>query len=298
MTFSIVAVDRENMEVGFAIASCVWNAGQVCSAKCEVGAIASQAQGNLQFLPLYFKKLEDGKTLQEILRDFKSVDENIEKRQIGLVTFEGESLAFTGTNCTPWAGHKIGKDYACQGNILTGSEVIDCMAEAFEKTEGMLVERLFAALQAGDNAGGDRRGKVSARVLVEKKGMGVFSDTFLDLNVEAHEEPVREVGRILNIGKIVYKGWKLMSRANKANRDDKEAILMELDSLMEYKESSAFIDFYSFLGDEYLKLNQREKAIAAYRKVLSISPGMGELFKLQSDNNEMPADIVKELLSK
>ncbi|TFG29632.1 DUF1028 domain-containing protein [Candidatus Thorarchaeota archaeon] len=297
MTFSIVAIDQEKREVGFAIASCVWDAGIVCSAKCEVGAIASQAQGNLQFLHVFFQKLGEKLSLERTLDHFKTIDDQIESRQIGMVTFGGETLAFTGKKCTPWAGHRIGKNYACQGNILTGPEVIENMVEAFESSEGMLAERLYAALQSGDDAGGDRRGKVSARILVEKKRMGVFNDTFLDINVEAHNEPVKEVGRILDVGKHVYRAWLLMRDVSKSEEGKKIGHLEKLEQLIGYREESAFIDFFSFLGDEYLKLGQRKRAMKYYQRVLRISPGMKDLYKIQRESNEMPADVVDELLN-
>ena len=296
MTFSILAIDPENDEVGFAIASCVWDAGVVCSAKCETGAIASQGQGNLRFLPLFFEKLREGLSLEDTLDHFKSIDEEIQSRQIGMVKFERESLAFTGENCTPWAGHRTGRNYACQGNILTGHEVVDDMVDAFEESEGMLAERLYAALQAGDDAGGDRRGKVSARLLVEKRGMGVFDDTFLDINVEAHREPVREVGRILDVGKRVYSAWLLMRDVNKTGGEGKTKYLQELESLIGHRDESAFIDFHSFVGEEYLKLGQRQRALDQYRRVLRISPGMADLYRLQAESNDMPVDVVEELL--
>ena len=127
--------------------------------------------------------------------------------------------------------------------------------------------------------------------------MGVFNDTFLDINVEAHEEPVREVGRILDVGKHVYGAWLLMSKVDKTEGEKKREILENLESLIGEREDSAFIDFLSFLGDEYLKLNQKDNAMKYYRRVLEISPGMRDLYKLQKESNEMPADIVDEILN-
>ena len=200
MTFSIVAIDKKNKEVGFAIASCAWNAGLVCRAEPEVGVIASQAQGNIVFLKEFFEQLEKKKSLEEIMHHFKEIDEKIEHRQIGMVTFKGDSFSFTGEKNAYWAGHKTGKDYACQGNILVGSEVIEQMSSAFEKTDGSLTERLYAALKAADEAGGDSRGKQSARLLVKKIGARKdISDVLIDITIEDHAEPVKEVGRILDV---------------------------------------------------------------------------------------------------
>jgi len=123
MTFSIVAIDKQKKELGFAISSCAFNSGLVCQAEAEIGVIASQAYGNLAFLPLFFEKLGEKKTLRSILIDFKKTDTEIEYRQIGMITSEGEKLAFTGKKCSFWCGHKTGEDYSCQGNILVGSKI-------------------------------------------------------------------------------------------------------------------------------------------------------------------------------
>jgi uncharacterized Ntn-hydrolase superfamily protein len=143
MTFSIVASDKDNKEVGFAIASCTWNAGSVCTAKAGIGAVASQAQGYFKFHGEFYEKLSEGKTLPEIHDHFKSIDDNIENRQVGLVTADGKAYAFTGNECGNWAGELVGEGYAVQGNILTGPEVIEAMAKAFEESEGTLVELVY-----------------------------------------------------------------------------------------------------------------------------------------------------------
>jgi uncharacterized Ntn-hydrolase superfamily protein len=131
MTFSIVAIDRQERETGFAIASCAWNSIQVGLAKADIGSIVSQAVGNRVFRDLFFEKLGENKSLEEILEHFREIDDNIEKRQVGMITMDGRSLSFTGEKCAHWAGHRIGGDYACQGNILVGSEVIDAMTKSF-----------------------------------------------------------------------------------------------------------------------------------------------------------------------
>ena len=145
MTFSIVAIDRDKGETGFAISSCCGDAGQVCAARPE-GAITSQAKGNVGFLREFFDKLNQGLTTEQIMRYFRETDPDIEARQIGMITITGDNTAFTGKECSYWCGHKTGGNYACQGNILVGPEVIDAMATAFEESQGPLYERLFTAL--------------------------------------------------------------------------------------------------------------------------------------------------------
>jgi len=134
MTFSIVAVDVRSGETGFAISSCSWDSGRVGLAEAGVGSIVSQARGNMAFRSLFFEKLDDGMSLEQILAHFRETDEEIESRQVGMITLDGEALSFTGEKCAYWAGHKTGEDYACQGNILVGPEVVERMTEAFTTT--------------------------------------------------------------------------------------------------------------------------------------------------------------------
>ncbi|MGC9781172.1 MAG: DUF1028 domain-containing protein [Candidatus Heimdallarchaeota archaeon] len=289
MTFSIVGIDKENKEVGFAIASCSWNAGLVCRAIAEKGVIASQAQGKSTFLAVFFEQLEKNKTLSEIMDHFKEIDENIENRQIGLVNFEGDTFAFTGDKCSHWAGHKTGKDYACQGNILVGPEVIDKMTFAFENTEGSLTDRLYSALQAGDNAGGDARGKQNARVFVAKIGGGITrSDIVIDITIEDHDEPIKEIGRILNIRKNLMTIWKLYSEFQKADDEEKLVILDKAGKFLEDKEEARYLDIWTSIGYEYLELGIEDKAIYYFKKALEISPRMVASFEKSAEKNKLP----------
>jgi uncharacterized Ntn-hydrolase superfamily protein len=246
--------------------------GWIC--EVNIGAIVSQAQGNMEFLPLFFEKVEEKWNLEDILTHFKSIDDNIESRQIGMVTLKGESLSFTGSKCFR-GNQKSGEGYACQGNILTSPSVIEAMAEAFEKTDGSLTRRLYTSLQAGDEAGGELRGKMSARVWIEKKRDNPLTDTLIDFVVEDHREPVREIGRLMNLRDDIYKAWGLMSKVSSSS-ESKVALLEELETFLEDKEDRAFLDFFEFLGDEYLKLGKREKGISVYRKYKSISPKIAE----------------------
>ncbi|MDF1538454.1 MAG: DUF1028 domain-containing protein [Candidatus Thorarchaeota archaeon] len=295
MTFSIVAIDRENNEVGFAIASCTWDAGMVGTAKAEVGAICSQALGYFKFHSMLYERLAKKMTMAEILEDFKKDDMNIENRQIGMISFEGAPLSFTGAKCGHWAGHKIGENYACQGNILTGPEVIEKMAEAFEKSEGMLAERLYAALQAGDDIGGDIRGKISARVLVKKKGYGL-EDTYIDFTIEDHDEPVREIGRLLAVRRKIFGAYLRQMSVVEAEGGAKVIALESMEEYLSDKIDKTVVDYHSFVGDTSLELGFQDMAIAAYRRVLSISPNLVRYFETQKQSGKMPADVVDAIL--
>ncbi len=269
MTFSIVASDPEKREVGFAIASCFWNAGQVGLALAGKGAIVSQAQGNWDFIPTFFEKLDENLTLENILDTFRESDENFENRQIGMVTADGTSLSFTGEKVFS-AHQRKGFNYACQGNILTSPNTVDAMANAFENTNGTLTRKLYTALQAGDDAGGEMRGKMSARVYVVRvwdKPVPVN-----DYTIEDHPEPVREIGRLMELKNNIITAWQLTEAIS--DSDDKQVAIEELEQFLADKEDRAFLDFHQSLAESYLEIGERENAIERYKIFVRISPKM------------------------
>ena len=296
MTFSIVAVDKEAKEVGFAIASCCWDAGQVCMAQAEVGAIASQASGNMAFLKPYFDKLTEGIRLPAILDQFQEMDDAIETRQIGMVSFDGAALSFTGDQCSTWAGHIQGDDYACQGNILVGPEVIAEMAQAFERETGPLYVRLLAALTAGDTAGGDVRGRQSARLAVKKKGYGQpGTDTFLDIAIEDHAQPVQEVERILGVGGTLMQILGLLGTFGQAEDSDKLGILDELRTLLDDRRDCRYLDWWESLAMAYHQIGELDRAVASFRTYLDINPAMDGVLKDNASRGLLPIDLARQL---
>ncbi|MBI3409330.1 MAG: DUF1028 domain-containing protein [Planctomycetes bacterium] len=199
-TFSIVAFDPERNEWGCAVASKVIAVGSMVPfAKARVGAVATQASVNVKHGPDGLDLLAKGMSAQEALDALKESDKNIEVRQLGLIDAKGNAVSFTGKKCITWAGHKTGTNYACQGNLLAGEAVVNDMAKAFEEAKGPLAWKLMAALEAGDKAGGDKRGKQSAAILVvrEKGGPNGQNDRAIDLRVDEHKDPIPELARIL-----------------------------------------------------------------------------------------------------
>jgi uncharacterized Ntn-hydrolase superfamily protein len=201
-TFSIVAYDPDKLEWGCAVASKYLGVGNVVPhGKAGVGMVATQASVNIAHGPNGVELLAKGMTAEEALKALKESDPKIEVRQLGLVDAKGNAATFTGSKCTPWAGGKTGKYYACQGNILAGEQVVNEMVKAFEETQGPLAWRMMAALEAGDKVGGDKRGKQSAAILVvrDKKGPNGIGDRYLDFRVDDHKEPIPELARILTL---------------------------------------------------------------------------------------------------
>jgi uncharacterized Ntn-hydrolase superfamily protein len=200
-TFSLVAYDPDRKEWGAGVASKYLGVGGVVPfARAGAGAVATQSFVNITLGTKGIELLESGKSAEETLKELKASDKGIERRQLGIVDRKGEAVTFTGKRCFAWAGGKTGRYYACQGNILKGEGVIDAMVKAYEANpQWPLAWRLHAALEAGEKAGGDTRGKQSAAVLVvrEKGGPNGFGDRAIDLRVDDHESPVQELARIL-----------------------------------------------------------------------------------------------------
>lgn len=201
-TFSIVAWDPETGDYGVGVQSKYFAVGDVVPfAWAETGALATQARGNPvhgnQALELLRRGLSADAVLERLMRD----DQHRDSRQVGLVDGKGRAASYTGNECLPWAGGLIGDHYAVQGNLLAGPEVVEAMAAVFEASDGDLATRLVYALAAGQAAGGDARGRQSAAVLVVRKGAGYLglNDRHIDLHVEDHPTPIRELKRLLDI---------------------------------------------------------------------------------------------------
>lgn len=138
---------------------------------------------------------------RETIDALVAADKRAETRQVGIGDGKGEAAAFTGKKCGEWAGEKVGKHHVCLGNLLKGEEVVEAMSAAFEQTKGRLARRMIAAMEAGEKAGGDKRGKQSAAILVvrEKGGYLGFDDRAIDLRVDDHTQPIQELARILKL---------------------------------------------------------------------------------------------------
>lgn len=212
-TYSIVAFDPASGDLGVAVQSKYFGVGSVVPwAKAGVGAIATQASANVRYGPDGLKLLAEGKTAKEAVEQLTEADERREIRQLGIVDAQGRATAFTGEKCLPWAGHIIGTNFTAQGNILAGEAVVKAMAEAYEAArkveDSQLADWLCAALQAGEDAGGDSRGRQSAALLVVREGAGPngVNDRFIDLRVEDHPDPTKELSRLLGIHKKFHAG--------------------------------------------------------------------------------------------
>ncbi len=198
-TYSIVAYDPVNGDLGVAVQSKFLGVGPVVPwVEAGVGAIATQAWANTRYGPDGLQMLREGKSAAETGQALIGKDENAGYRQLGIVDARGGVWAWTGEECNDWAGHSTGEYFTVQGNILESEKVVRDMARAFSETDGDLAVRLLAALRAGEEAGGDRRGSQSSALVVNRKNGGYagYNDRFIDLRVEDHSDPVGELERI------------------------------------------------------------------------------------------------------
>lgn len=208
-TFSILGYDPETGELGGAVQSRVFSVGNgVLWAEAGVGAVVTQAIVDVSYGPQGLELLEAGLSPEEVVEAILRNDPNprpegwpIEGRQFAVLDTQGRVAAHTGPQASEWAGHRTGPHVTAQGNILAGPEVVDAMVDAFQATDGHLSLRLLAALEAGQAAGGDRRGMQSAAMLVVKEDGGVWlnNDVVLRLQVDDHGQPIQELRRLVEI---------------------------------------------------------------------------------------------------
>jgi uncharacterized Ntn-hydrolase superfamily protein len=287
-TFSIVAFDPKTGDLGVAVASRVLAVGAVVPyAQAGVGAIATQAFANTTYGPKGLALLRKGLTPEQVLKRLLAEDKDREHRQVGIVDAKGRAIAFTGKKCLPWAGHLVGKGYAVQGNILAGEQVVKAMAQAFESTKGELAERLMAALEAGESAGGDARGKQSAALLVVRKGGGYggFDDRYIDLRVDDHPEPVKELRRLLTM-KLA---WARLSEAARWRRkgDLQKAAEVLQEAIRRFPDQAVLhYDLACYLA----LLGRKEEALKELEIALQRDPNLKALAQKDDDLRSLRGD--------
>lgn len=207
MTFSIVARSADGQSWGVAVASKFLAVGSaVPAAVAGIGALATQAEANLSWKGIGLSLLDEGATAQVALDRMLEEDDKRDHRQVGIVDVDGLAVTHTGSACFDWAGGITADGVAIQGNILAGPEVVESMKAAWDASgdDTPLARRLLAALRAGDEAGGDKRGRQSAAVLVvsEGAGYGGLDDVAVDLRVDDSAAPIPELARLLDLNDL------------------------------------------------------------------------------------------------
>lgn len=201
-TFSVIARDPATGELGMSVQSKTLAVGsRTITIKGGVAVIAHQSSSNPMYGALGLELLAAGMSPQQALDMMTRGDDGRDSRQVAILDATGRTAAFTGTGASDWKGHRCGVNYCAQGNILVGPDVVEALARTFESATGSLAERLLAAMDAGQRAGGDQRGTQSAALVIAKPlaGAAGFGDRVVDLRVDDSRAPLTELRRLLNM---------------------------------------------------------------------------------------------------
>jgi uncharacterized Ntn-hydrolase superfamily protein len=295
-TFSICAADPATGEVGCAVQSKYFAVGNVVPwARAGVGAVATQAAGVAAFGPRALEELARGASPDDALAAVLASDEGRETRQLGVVAADGRATAHTGSRCLAWAGHRVGDGYAAQGNILAGEAVVAELERAYLEARGSLAERLVAALEAAQAAGGDARGQQSAAVVVERAGAAAESregvDRVCDLRVDDHPQPIDELRRLLGIHLV----WDALRRATAFYVPGRHAEGVDLlrAALAEHGEDAALL--YDLACFETLS-GQTADALPHLRRAIELDPGMRDSALADADFAALRGDAAFDRL--
>lgn len=270
MTFSIVARSADGESWGVAVASKFLAVGSaVPAAVAGVGALATQADANVSWKGLGLSLLDEGATASVALERLVEDDEGRDHRQLGIVDVEGNAATHTGPSCLSWAGGVTGAGYAIQGNILAGEDVVLAMEAAFLEADETLPlsDRLFAALAAGDAAGGDSRGRQSAAILVVREGAGYggLDDVAVDLRVDDHADPIGELARLLELHELYLTA---------SREDEKVAVTPELETeLQAFATAGGHRDFHAWVGTENYEMRVAPDLSWIDERILAIVRG-------------------------
>ncbi len=270
MTFSIVARSADGESWGVAVASKFLAVGSaVPAAVAQVGAIATQADANVAYKGQALAHLDDGATAPVALQRLLEDDEGRDHRQVGIVDLDGNAATHTGSACLDWAGGVTGDGFAIQGNILAGEEVVLAMQAAWDTSDddAPLARRLLAALTAGDDAGGDSRGRQSAAILVVRDGAGYggLDDIAVDLRVDDHTDPVTELARLLDLSDLYLTA---------STDEEKVTVTPELEAELEERARALGArDFHAWVGTENYEMRVAADGAWVDERVLEILRG-------------------------
>ena len=296
-TYSIVAYDETTGELGVAVQSHWFSVGTVVPwAKAGVGAVATQSIAEPSYGPNGLALMEKGIPANEALESLLAKDSGENVRQIGMVDAKGNVGVHTGSRCIRYAGHKTGKHYSVQANIMEKPTVPNAMAKAYENTKGDLAERMLAALEAAEEEGGDLRGKQSAAMLVvsgEPTG-DPWKDRVVDINIADHEDPLAELRRLLTISKAYYhaqKGDEYMEK------DEMEKALVEYSAAAKLYPENPELPFWTAVT--LAQTGDLKKALPIFKDVFEKNENLRELIPRIVESGFLKDDkkIVQQILN-
>jgi uncharacterized Ntn-hydrolase superfamily protein len=296
MTYSIVARDAETGELGAAVQSHWFAAGDlVLWAEPAVGAVATQATVEVAHGPEGLRLMREGRSAPEAMAERVRLDEGRDVRQIAMVDASGRIAAHTGSACMAEAGHRTGAAYSCQANMMMNDTVWDAMAEAYEASGGDLVHRLLDALDAAEAEGGDVRGKQAAGILVVRAEPGERSweDVIVHVRVDDHPEPLPELRRLVDL-KFAYD--RLDAAEKRELAGDLEGAFDEQRAALREFPDNPEIAFWTATGlAAHGRLDEARRTI---RTALEDYPGWEILLRrlLRDGQLTLPPEAVRALL--
>ena len=269
-TFSIIARDPATGEMGMGVQSKAFAAGnRAMTIKGGVAVIAHQASANPMYGAIGLELLGTGMAPPQALEFMLRSDDGRDNRQVAILDAQGRSAAWTGTGANDWKGHKCGANYCAQGNILTGAEVVDAMVASIESSSGPLPERLLAALDAAQNAGGDARGMQSGAIVVVRPlaGSAGFGDRVVDIRVDDHRAPLVELRRLLHLARSA----QLLTEANRLMTDGNvqgATATAEKATTLSPENDNAWVALASI----HLRAGRKPAALTAIERAVALNP--------------------------
>lgn len=290
-TYSIVAFDSTTGELGVAVQSHWFSVGSLVAwAEAGVGAVATQSFIEVSYGPLALELMRSGRTAEQTLAALVTADPHPEVRQVAIVDAHGNVAAHTGSSAIHAAGHRLGRGYSVQANMMLSPSVPDAMARAFETTTGDLASRLLAALQAAQREGGDIRGMQSAALLVVSGSpSGVpWADRIYDLRIEDHPQPVDELARLLHLARA----YRHMNAGDAAlTEGDVETALREYATAESMVPDSATNGEMVFWHAVTLaSLDRVDESLPYFRRAFAQDPNWRELLRRLPAAGQFPDD--------
>jgi len=274
-TYSIVARDKVTGEMGVAVQSHWFSVGTIVSwGEAGVGVIATQSFVNPSFGPQGLALLKAGLSAQQALDAMIESDEGRAVRQLAILDAKGNAAVYTGSNCIPAAGHHKGDNYSVQANLMRNDQVWPAMAKAFEAAQGTLAERMMTAMEAGEAAGGDIRGKQSIAILVvsAKSTNQPWVDRIVDLQIADHPNPLVEMRRLLN----VHRAYEYMNRGDVAiENGDIDAALISYSEAEKLFPENAEMQYWHAVS--LVNVGRLNDALPIFKDVFRKNPDWREL---------------------
>jgi uncharacterized Ntn-hydrolase superfamily protein len=287
-TYSIVARDPNTGELGVAVQSHWFSVGPLVAwAEAGVGAVATQSFVDPNYGRAGLQLLRSGKSAPEVLKELLARDKSADVRQVAIIDFKGGVDAWTGKSNIQSAGHIIGRDYSVQANLMLNDKVWPAMSKAFESTKGDLAERMLAALDAAQAAGGDIRGKQSAALVVVtgKPTNEPWKDRIFDLRVDDSADPLKELRRLVTL----QRAYNHMNAGDLAvEHKDNEGALREYSAAEKLVPDNAEMIFWHAVA--LVNMGKVDESLPLFKKVFAMDKNWATLTPRLPKSGLLPDD--------